>query len=93
MPTEEPAPTQTLPFSARTAYNADFPHWGPYRAIPAKPDNLPYRGGDIKFEHSSVYANQYAHKPEGKAAEAIPFDKNPKDPIKHSHDIPMTTCN
>jgi len=91
MATHEPMPMHSIPFSARTAYDADYPHWGPYKAIPAKPDNLPYRGGEIKFDHCTTYANQYHNKPEGKPAEAVNFDKHPKDPIKHSMEGNMTS--
>jgi hypothetical protein len=62
-PTEAGVPAQQLKFAGRSHYDAEYPDWGTYRAIPAKPDNLPYRGGEIPFTHESAYAGTYV-KPE-----------------------------
>jgi len=43
-------------------YNAEYPDWEHYQAIPSKPDNLPYRGADIPFGHESTYNYSYFKK-------------------------------
>lgn len=46
-------------FAGKSFYQSEYPNWGPYRAEKVKILNLPYRGGEVKFNGSSSYQNDF----------------------------------
>jgi hypothetical protein len=51
--------TRDLKFTGRSAYQVNFPNWGPNEIERMRHASLPYRGHEIKFNPSTTYGSEF----------------------------------
>lgn len=51
--------THDLKFTGRSAYQVNFPNWGPNEIERMRHASLPYRGHEIKFNPSTTYGSEF----------------------------------